>query len=71
MTFKNSKLNTTDDRTWTFNLDEIDAFRLDAAQKAKKAVADAVEDTDYQKLRSRLVNTNTFGDTYVVVVEIL
>jgi hypothetical protein len=71
MTFKNSKLNTTDDRTWTFNIDEIDAFRLDAPAKAKKAVAESVDDTDYRSLRAKLVNSGQFGDTYVTVVEVL
>lgn len=71
MTFKDSTLNTADERSWLFNVDELDAFRLDAPAKAKKAVAEAVDNTRYRDLRARLVNSSAFGDTYVVVVEVL
>lgn len=71
--FVTTDINTTDDRTWTFNIDELNdsraTFHLDAPQKAKKAVAQAT-DARYRDLRARLVNPKGLGDTYVTVVEI-
>lgn len=68
--FVNSGLRTSDARTWTFNIDELDAFHLDAPNTAKSAVANVEEDVRYRDLRARLVNPKGFGDTYVVVVEV-
>lgn len=73
--YATTELHTTNDRTWTFNIDELErqgghAFRLDAAQHAKKAVVDST-DARYRDLRSRLVNPKGLGDTYVTVVEVL
>lgn len=67
--FHTTELHTSDARTWTFNVDELDAFRLDAPSSAKSAVAEAT-DARYRDLRAKLVNSKSWGDTYVVVVEV-
>lgn len=69
--FIDKDLNTSDDEHWLFNVDELDASRLNAPQAAKSAVAES-EDVKFRNLRARKVNRNPyFGDEYVVVVKAL
>ena len=67
--YNSTELNTSDAESWLFNVDELDAFQLDAPQKAKSAVSQS-EDIPYRKLRARLVNAKRWGDTFVVVVRV-
>jgi hypothetical protein len=62
-------LNTTEARTWTFNIDDLGAIELDAPQQAKAEVANA-KDVKYRNLRARLINNRQRGDTYVTVIEV-
>jgi hypothetical protein len=67
--YTRSGLNTTEERTWTFNVDRLNGYESDAPQLAKQAVS-REEDTRYRNLRSRLVNQKGVGDTFVTVVEV-
>ena len=67
--FIDDDLKTSDARTWTFNVNELNTFWLDAPNAAKSAVA-SVEDLSYRDLRARLINQKGLSDTYVVVVKV-
>ena len=57
-----------DIKTWVFDVDDIEGSSLDAAQKAKKKVADETG-IGYSKLVGKVVNPRTWSDKYVVVFD--
>lgn len=57
-----------DIKTWTFNVEDLDGISHDAAQKAKKKVADETG-IKYSKLVAKVVNPPTWNASYVTVYD--